>query len=115
MIAFEQKDNRLAASIYGEFTLEDFKGLEAQVGYQLEFKGRVNLLLDVRDMVRYTIDVAWEEIKFHKSHPEAFEKIAVVTDDRFIGTFAWLSNLFSSAEIMNFDDLGEAEKWLSAQ
>lgn len=114
MIAFEHKQDWLLASVYGEFTLADFKQFEDQVVYRLDFQGRVNLLLDLRDMARYTLDVAWEELRFGREHPFVFEKIAVVTGDAAVGTLAWLANLFTSAQILNFDQPGEAEAWLSA-
>lgn len=113
MITLENNKNRLCASIFGEFTLTDFKEFEDQVNYRLEFDGQVNLLLDLTEMVKYTIDMVWEEIKFGKRHPYAFRKIAVLTDSQWIGSLAWLSNMFTEAQISVFHDMHQAEEWLS--
>lgn len=113
MITIEHNQRRLYASIFGEFTLSDFKEFEDQVNYRLEFDGQINLLLDLTEMVNYTIDMVWEEIKFGKQHPYAFRKIAVLTESGWIGSLAWLSNMFSDAKISVFHDLHQAEEWLT--
>ena len=113
MITIEHDESRLCASVFGEFTLSDFKEFEDQVNYRLEFKGRVNLLLDLTKMAKYTIDMVWEEIKYGKAHPYAFGKIAVLTDSEWVGSLAWLSNMFTDAEIRVYHDPHQAEEWLS--
>ena len=114
MIRTEHNEKRLCATIFGEFTLADFKEFEDAVNYRLEFKGQVNLLLDLTEMIQYTIDMVWEEIKFGRAHPYAFKKIAVLTGSGWIGSLAWLSNMFADAEIKVFHDLHQAEEWLAA-
>ena len=64
MITFQQTDNLVNVAVFGDFTLADYKEFEQQVLYKLHFNGKVNLLFDWRDMLSYTVDVAWEEIKF---------------------------------------------------
>lgn len=114
MITTEHNERRLCATVFGEFSLADLKELEDQVAYRLEFKGKINLLLDLTEMIKYTIDTVVEEIKFGRKHPYAFEKVAVVTDSQWIGSLAWLSSMFSDAEIKVFHDLHAAEEWLAA-
>ncbi|MDZ4200899.1 MAG: STAS/SEC14 domain-containing protein [Gallionella sp.] len=112
MITIEQTDNLVNAAILGEFTLADFKAFEEQSLYKLKSPGQLNLLLDLRGMIDYTVDVAWEEIKFFsREHNHDFSKIAVVTDDQWLTWHAWLSRLFVDADIRAFADYDEAKNW----
>jgi hypothetical protein len=114
MIAIERNENLLNVSVLGEFTLADFKQFEDEVLLALNWQGEMNLLFDLRDMVSYTVDAVWEEIKFfNRKHQHDFSKIAVVTDDQWRAWAAWLSRLFVDAEIGVFGDYDEAKLWVS--
>ena len=113
MITIEQTNNLVNAAVIGEFTLADFKEFEAQSLYKLQSPGTVNLLVDLRGMSDYTVDVAGEEIKFFsREHNHDFSRIAVVTDDQWITWQAWLSRLFIDADIRVFTDYDEAQVWV---
>lgn len=115
MITTAVQGNLISVSVLGEFTLADYKDFEQQVLHNIAFEGGVNLLLDLRDMVSYTLDVAWEEIKFSRNHRYDFRKIAVVTTDEWMVWLAWLNRLFTDGEIRVFDDPGLAMAWLQAE
>ena len=113
MITIEQTDNLVNVAVLGEFTLADFKTFEEQSLYKLKSTGQVNLLFDLRAMIDYTVDVAWEEIKFFsREHNHDFSKIAVVTDDQWITWQAWISRIFIDADIEVFNDYDEALAWV---
>jgi len=113
MITIEQTDNLVNVAVIGEFTLADFKLFEEQSLYKLKSPGTANLLFDLRGMIDYTVDVAWEEIKFFsREHNHDFSKIAVVTDDQWLTWQAWLSRLFIDADIEVFNDYDEALAWV---
>ena len=115
MITIEQKGNLLNIAVMGEFTLADFKQFEENALYKLSTPGPVNLLFDLRTMISYTLDVAWEELKFFsREHQHDFSKIAVVTDDQWLTWQAWLSRLFVDADIRAFADYSEAKTWIAA-
>ena len=82
--------------------------------YHIQFEGQVDLLFDLRQMVGFTLDVAWEEIKFSRQHAGDFRRIAVLTEDQWLTWSAWVSQLFVSAEVRVFDDEDEARAWLAA-
>jgi SpoIIAA-like len=114
MITIQQNANLLNVAVLGEFTLADFKQFEDQALYKLSTPGEVNLLFDLRDMIGYTLDVAWEEVKFfRRDHNHDFSKIAVVTDNQWQTWEAWLSRLFVDADIRAFEDYSEALAWAS--
>ena len=113
MITIEQTNNLVNVAVLGEFILADFKTFEEQSLYKLQSPGTVNLLFDLRAMIDYTVDVAWEEIKFFsREHNHDFSKIAVVTDDQWITWQAWLSRIFIDADIEVFNDYDEALAWV---
>ncbi len=112
MIAIKTQGNLISVSVMGEFTLADYKDFEQEVEHDIQFQGGVNLLLDLRDMVRYTLDVVWEEIKFSREHRYDFRRIAVVTGDEWMVWTAWLNRLFVDAELRVFDEPGIALEWL---
>ena len=112
MITLQQTDTLLNIAVMGEFTLADFRQFEENALYQLASPGELNLLFDLRGMIDYTPDVAWEEIKFFsREHSHDFTKIAVVTDDQWLTWQAWLSRLFVDADIRVFADYEEARQW----
>ncbi|MDH5481236.1 MAG: STAS/SEC14 domain-containing protein [Nitrosomonas sp.] len=114
MINIQKSDNLIIVAVIGEFTLKDYKEFEDQVLYKQHFDGKVNVLFDLRDMLDYTVDVAWEEIKFMHEHGSEFNRVAVVTDDQWQAWSAWVSNLFINAGVSGFSDYDEAMAWASA-
>jgi hypothetical protein len=115
MITIEQTENLVNIAVMGEFTIADFKAFEEQSLYKLKTPGAVNLLFDLRAMINYTVDVAWEEIKFFsREHNHDFNKIAVVTDDQWITWQAWLSRIFVDADIQVFTGYEDAKAWVQA-
>ena len=114
MIAIQPLDNLVTANVIGEFTLADYREFEERVLEKLGSGNKVNVLIDLRDMLRYTLDVAWEDIRFTRSHGHDFGKIAVVTDSQWLAWSAWLSSLFVDAEVRVFEDDRAALDWLEA-
>lgn len=113
MITTQHKEHLVEFAVFGEFTLADFKEFEELVLHQIKFSGPVNLLVDLRDMADFTVDVAWEEIRFSRQHAGDFRRIAVVTDSQWVAWSAWLEQLFVNADLTVFADEAEARRWLA--
>jgi len=113
MIVTEHQPHRVSVTVYGEFALADYKEFEDLVNYKVKFEGPVDLLFDLREMKDFTLDVAWEELRFSRTHANNFNRIAVVTDSQWVTWAAWLSQIFVNAEMKIFDDAGEASGWLA--
>lgn len=112
MISIQQTPQLINVAVLGEFTLADFKAFEEQALYELTSPGTMNLLFDLRGLIRTSVDVVWEEIKFfNQQHHYDFNKIAVVTEDQWLTWEALLSRLFVDADIEVFKDYAEAEAW----
>lgn len=113
MITINHEPNNLViAMALGEFTLADFKELEKAADYALQSQEKASLLIDLSDMISFTVDVAWEEIRFARQHAHDFGKIALVTDDQWVQWSAWLTRMFTEAEIQVFDDYVSALAWV---
>ncbi|MBS4096365.1 MAG: STAS/SEC14 domain-containing protein [Sulfuricella sp.] len=114
MITIENREHLVNAAVFGEFTLADVHDFEMAVNHHIRFEGRVNILLDLRDMADFSVDVAWEDFKFAHHHQYDFWKIAVVTDNRWVAWTAWLSSAFVDAGIQVFEGYEQAEAWVIA-
>lgn len=113
MISLDVQGDRIAVSVIGQFTLDDYREFEQAVAYDVEFQGEVNVLFDLRDMLSYSLDVAWEELKFSREHAQDFGRIAILTGDQWVAWSMWVNRLFMSADIRLFDDLDMAQAWVA--
>jgi hypothetical protein len=113
MIKLDTNGNQIAVTVMGQFTLDDYREFEQAVGYGVQFQGAVNVLFDLRDMLSYSVDVAWEELKFSREHKNDFDRIAILTGDEWVAWSMWVNRLFMSADIRLFDDLDMAQDWVA--
>lgn len=113
MITIDHSNALVSVAVLGEFTLADFQEFEELVFFQVKFDGPVDLFFDLREMADFTVDMAWEEIKFSRQHGSDFRRIAVVTDSQWVTWSAWLEQLFVSANLRVFADEADARQWLS--
>ena len=113
MITTDQKESRVNLTVFGEFTLADYKEFEEVVNYKVKFEGPVSLFFDLREMSGFTIDMALEELRFARAHSHDFTRIAILTDDQWVTWSAWLSKIFVDADTQVFEDADDAEAWLA--
>lgn len=113
MISIQREEGLIVVGVFGELTLADYQRFEHEVANQLHQAGRVDLLVDLRDMLDYTLDVVWEDIKFTRSHSHDSGRIALLSDAQWVAWSAWLSQLFVDPEIRVFDDESLARAWLN--
>ncbi len=111
MIVIQDEKNLLKANVFAEFTLADYRELENAIAAKLKAERKLNLLVDLTNMAGFTLDVAWEDIKFTRNHPHDFARIAVLTSDQWRSWLGWLATAFTDAEIGSFTDLAPAEAW----
>lgn len=112
MISIVQENGYYHVVVFNEFTLHDFQEFEQSVKYASQFEGPVRLLVDLRDMAGYTIDMAVEEIRFSKEHGQDIDKIAIITDDQWVTWSAWLTRIITDAEIKVFKEPSEGLLWI---
>ncbi len=112
MITTDHKTNRVDVTVFGEFTLADYKEFEEVVNYKVQFEGPVDLFFDLREMNGFTVDMALEEIRFARAHAHDFSRIAILTEDQWLTWSAWLSQIFVDADVRVFQSADDAETWL---
>lgn len=110
MITIDHKEHLVTVAVLGEFTLADFQEFEALVSGA---STPLNLLFDLRNMADFTLDVAWEEIKFARAHGHDFGKIAVLCSSQWVTWSAWLTRAIGNVDLEVFESLTEAEAWLA--
>lgn len=114
MIAIETRNDILEVGVYAELTLADYRRFEETVsGRNVHSTPKHKLLFDVRTMAGFTVDVAWEEIKFTRAHAHDFRRIAIVTSGQWAPWVSWVAGAFSDAEVMLFEEPDAAEAWLA--
>jgi hypothetical protein len=112
MINTDHKGNVVYVTVFGEFTLADYREFEDLVRYKLKFVGPVSLYFDLRQMADFTLDVALEEVRFSLQHAHDFRRIAVLTTSQWATWAAWLSQVFVDADLRVFDEDEAARGWL---
>jgi hypothetical protein len=113
MIKLDTNGNQIAVTVMGQFTLDDYREFEQAVCYGVQFQGAVSVMFDLRDMLSYSVDVAWEELKFSREHKNDFDRIAILTGDQWVAWSMWVNRMFMSADIRLFDDLDLAQGWVA--
>ena len=113
MIKVSTANNIVTLSVLGEFTIADFKQFEENIVYASKL-GPVNLLIDLRDMIGYSVDVVWEEVKFAHQHQYDLDKVAVLTSSQWVAWSTWLQRIFVDTDIEVFEDFNEAQTWVNA-
>lgn len=115
MITVNPEPELITVTVFADFTVADYREFEAAALAALERHRKPNLLFDLREMTGYTVDLAWEEVRFSREHAHDFPKVAVVTTDQWMIWSAWLSQLFVNADLEVFDDMANALAWLNGE
>lgn len=112
MIVIQDERDLLKVNVYAELTLADYRELEQAITGRLKSEPKIKLLIDLTQMSGFTVDVAWEDIKFTKAHAHDFKRIAVASNDQWVSWLSWLSSAFTDADLKVFADADEASVWL---
>lgn len=115
MITVQHEGPLTIIGVFGTFEIEDFKRIETEVGRQLRSLGKIDLMVDLRGMLNYTLDVALEDIKFTREHAHDVGRLAILSDKDSVVWPALLSRLFVRAEIQVFDSEEGARDWIGAE
>jgi hypothetical protein len=115
MIVIEEQNDLLKATVYAELSLADFREFETAVQRELKQAPKIKLLLDLSNMSGYTLDVAWEDVRFTRAHAHDFKRIAVVTGSTWVTWLGWLPAAFTDAEIEHFENAAAAATWLQGR
>lgn len=115
MISIQEQSYGLNVILDNEFTLEDFQLLEQALLNTSQHIHHPDLLLDLSKLKDFTIDMAFEELRFLRRHANAFGRSAIVVNDIWIKLAARLGNLLTFRHSKYFNDHLSAEQWLLSQ
>ena len=115
MITIQHEGRLSVIGIFARLELADFRKIEDEIQRQLDAVGQIDLLVDLRGMVGYTLDVALEDIRFVREHARDIGRIAILSEKDSVVWAALLARLFVRAEIHVFDSESGARDWLAAQ
>jgi len=115
MISIQQEGNLVVAAVFAEFELADYRRFEDEVMQHIARQGRVDLLIDLRDMLGRTVDVALEDIRFTREHAHDIGRIAILSERDSVAWTALLAQLLVDTEIKVFDDEALARAWLAGE
>ncbi|HUF21092.1 MAG TPA: STAS/SEC14 domain-containing protein [Burkholderiales bacterium] len=115
MITIQHEGKLTVVGMYGRLELADFRRFEEEVAGQIKASGQIDLLVDLRGMVGYTLDVALEELKFTREHAQDVGKIAILSESERVAWTALLARFFVKARIRVFDSERGAHEWLEEQ
>ncbi|WP_028455684.1 STAS/SEC14 domain-containing protein [Chitinilyticum litopenaei] len=113
MISISHEPGYIHAKVFGEFTVQDFRQFEEEALYELRFQDKADMLIDLNDMLAYTIDMAVEELRFVTRHRQQFKRVAIVSSDQWVTWSVWVNRVISESEIRVFEDVEEAQRWLA--
>ncbi|MEO8165521.1 MAG: STAS/SEC14 domain-containing protein [Betaproteobacteria bacterium] len=114
MITIQHENNLTVIGIFSTFEVEDFMRIETEIEQQLHAHGAIDLLVDLRGMMGYTLDTALEDIRFTRQHSRDVGRIAIFSENNAVVWTALLSRLFVKADIRVFDSESGAREWLKA-
>lgn len=114
MITIQHEGRLTVIGIFARLELADFRKIEDEIQRQLDAVGQVDLLVDLRGMAGYTLDVAIEDIRFVREHARDIGRIAILSEKDSVVWAALLARLFVRAEIQVFDSESGARDWLVA-
>lgn len=115
MISISQESYGLSVVLYNEFTLEDFCSLEKALLTAIHNIHRPDLLLDLSMMKDFTIDMAFEQLRFLRNHANDFGRTAIVVEDIWIRLGSKIGNLLTLQHPKYFSDAVKAQEWLMNQ
>ena len=115
MITIQHEGSLTVTGIFGTFEVVDFKRFETEVEQQLRARGKIDLLMDLTEMMGYTLDAVIEDIRFSREHARDVGRIALLSEKELVVWTALLSRLFVTAEIRVFDDEAMAREWLGSE
>lgn len=112
MITIQHEGSLTVVGVFARLEIADFRRLEAEIESQLLRLGKVDLLVDLRGMLGYTLDVAFEDLRFTREHAHDVGRVAILSEDNAVVWTALLSELFVRADMRVFDDETLAREWL---
>ncbi len=77
-------------------------------------KPKIEVLIDASNFEGWSLEAAWDDLKFGMKHKDEFTKIAFVGNKKYEEYGIKISNWFLSGEMRYFEDIDAAKEWIKA-
>ena len=104
----------LAFKAIGKLTHEDYADINAMIDSALEGieKPKLKVFMDASEFEGWELRAAWDDFKLGLKHGREFEKIAIVSNKKWLEVGAKVAGWFTSGEVKTFDNAEDALNWL---
>jgi hypothetical protein len=112
---FSFSENTVGFLIEGEFNEELSNKLHVQIFEKLKHYDKINLYLEDTNIESFSLTAVVKEILFKIENSDRFNKLAVVTDRKWIHLCSSIESLFISTTVRNFatEDRLKAMRWIA--
>ncbi|WP_203296147.1 SpoIIAA family protein [Luteirhabdus pelagi] len=112
---FSFSDDTVGFLFEGDFNKKTVGKLISQIESKFDFYDKINLYLEDVNIDSFNLAAVWEEITFKLKHEERFNKIALVTNRKWIKACSMLCQTISSANMKTFssEERLDALTWIS--
>ncbi len=106
----------IEVELSGKLTKEDYATFVPVVEADIKERGKVRLMVVMRDFHGWTAGAMWEDTKFDWKHFGDIEQLAIVGDKKWEAGMASFCKPFTGATIKYFDvsEIDAARNWMSA-
>lgn len=104
--------NVIAFEVTGKVTKEDMLKFEAASSNKFDSSGKVNVLMIVNEFKGYTFKGLIEDIMFGFKHFKDFNKVAIVSDKKWLETMVKVESILPVAELKHFVKTEAEQAWL---
>ncbi|WP_456279076.1 STAS/SEC14 domain-containing protein [Bacillus sp. AK128] len=104
----------IEVEIEGKVTEGDINEFKDYLKQKEQKEDGVNVMLTVNEM-KYSFEGFIEDIKFEANHLDTFNKVAVLSDKKWISAFGKLANQIPDIEVENFElsERDKAVEWIT--
>lgn len=105
-------DNVIEVEIKGKITENDMKNFEDYFNQKKKNNEEINLLMCI-DEINYSLDGFIEDLKFDTSHWDEFNKIALLSDKKWIEVGSKIIEYLPKIEVehFNYNERDKAMAW----
>lgn len=114
-VDFSFSDNTVGYIIEGVMDKKAILELRAEILKKLELYQTINLYIEDNDIKKFTINAVIIAMAFPVIHSSRFNKIAMVTNRKWIQTLGAIDNFLIKGELKNFmiEDRMNAMTWIA--
>ena len=107
----------IEVELSGKLSKEDYEKFVPLIESDIRERGKVRMMVVMRDFHGWSAGALWEDTKFDWKHFGDIERLAIVGDKKWESGMATFCKPFTSATIKYFDvsEIEAARKWIAGE